>query len=393
MKIVVSNPDAIGDTILRQPFYAALLESGHRLLLLVQPLVLPFARLVAPGALYLTIPAEPYTFRPDHLAEALEEFLGRVRAFSPDALVFAPYQWTAFEEYLASVLPGVPVLGMSGFPFAWTVEADAPKSKIAFSEQVLVDPWAHELEKNRQLAELILKRAVPFQRPQLVPSTEQLTKARDQLACLGLTGHYWVACVGEGPLTAQRNWPLEKWTAALRYGITRYGHRYLLIGDTSERASLQQIMTLLGPLSDTMVWLPLIEPNTDFLVGATAMSAGYIGRDTGPMHLAAALGKPVLAVFWGAHWPRFTPAASRARALTLDVPCTGCESFCHFSDSYCVKEVPVTAVLAAIDELTGGARHCRSKLLPRSADVSFRMKMEVALKDRQCAVPAEKTPD
>jgi ADP-heptose:LPS heptosyltransferase len=385
MNIVISNPDAIGDMILRQPFYAALREAGHELLLLVQPLVMPFAQLVAPGAAYLTIPAEPYTFRPDHAAEALEEFVGRVRAFHPDALVLAPYLWTAFEEHLASVLPGVPVLAMTGFPFAGPVAADArSKSRIVFAEQVAVDPWSHELEKNRRLAELILKRSVPFELPRLAPSTKQLAGARYQLAGLGLTvGHYWVACVGEGPRTIQRNWPVEKWAAALRHGIAQHGQRFLLIGDAAERASLQQILGLMGPLADAVAVLPPGQVDADFLVGATAMSEGYIGRDTGPMHLAAALGRPVLAVYWGAHWPRFTPAASAARALTLDVPCRGCEGFCHLKQSHCVKEVPVTAVLAAMDELTAGAGGCQSRTLPRPADVGVRMEVEAALTARE----------
>jgi ADP-heptose:LPS heptosyltransferase len=381
MKIVISNPDAIGDMILRQPFYAALGEAGHELLLLVRPSVLPFARSVAPGASYLTILAEPYSFQPDHLTEALEEFIARVRAFRPDALVLAPYLWTAFEEHLASLLPGLPVFGMTGFPFMEPVAADArPTSRIAFAEQVAVDPWSHELEKNRRLAELILKRTVPFELPRLAPSTEQLAGARDRLAGLGLTvGHYWVACVGGGPRTVRRNWRVEKWAAALTYGAVRYGQRFLLIGDATERASLQQILELMGPLTDAVALLPPGEVDADFLVGATAMSEGYIGRDTGPMHLAAALGRPVLAVYWGAHWPRFTPAASAARALTLDGPCRGCESFCHFSETYCVKEVPVAAVLAAMDEFAAGAGGCQARVLPRSADVSLRMEVEAPL--------------
>src|SRR5258708_2590143 len=291
MNIVISNPDAIGDMILRQPFYAALREAGHELLLLLQPQVMPFAQLVAPGASYLTIPAEPYTFRPDHVAEALEELIGRVRAFHPDALVLASYLWTAFEEHLASVLPGVPVLAMTGFPFAGPTAADArPKSRIAFAEQVAVDPWSHELEKNQQLAQLILKRTIPSVMPRLTPSTRQLEGARDQLAALGLrVGHYTIACVGEGPRTIERNWTLEKWAAALMYGATQHGYRYLLIGDATERASLEQIRRLMGSPSDAAAVLPPVEVDADFLVGATAMSQGYIGRDTGPMHLAAAL--------------------------------------------------------------------------------------------------------
>jgi hypothetical protein len=92
----------------------------------------------------------------------------------------------------------------------------------------------------------------------------------------------------------------------------------------------------------------------DALIGLTAGAQGYIGRDTGPMHLAAALDRPVLAVFGGGHWSRFTPVARTAVVLTMDVPCSRCDWQCHFSDSYCVKEIPVAAVTSAMDHLAAG---------------------------------------
>jgi ADP-heptose:LPS heptosyltransferase len=385
MRIVVSNPDTIGDMILRQPFYAALREAGHELLLLVQRPVLPFARLVAPGASYATIPVEPYTFQPDQSAEALEEFVRHVRNFEPAALVLAPYVWTFFDEHLASRLPDVPVFGMTGGAFTRSIPAGTRlKSRIAFAEQVDVDPWSHELEKNRRLAQLILKRAIGPGRPRLAASVKQLEKARDQVARLGLTvGRYWIACIGEGPRTIRRNWPLEKWVEALRFGAAKHGYRFLLIGDAAESASLERICRLMGPVADGTTVLPPEGGDADFLIGATAMSEGYIGRDTGPMHLAAAMDKPVIAVYWGAHWPRFTPAALAARAFTLDVPCTGCESFCHLHESSCVREVPVSAVLGAMDELASGAGGCESRVLPRPADVGLRMELDAALMGRK----------
>ena len=90
------------------------------------------------------------------------------------------------------------------------------------------------------------------------------------------------------------------------------------------------------------------------IVGLIHHSRGYIGRDTGPMHLAAALGKPVIGLFGGGHWPRFTPAATPSWVGVVNVPCKGCGWNCPFDESYCIKQIPAKAVRSAIDELEAG---------------------------------------
>ena len=45
MRIVIHNPDAIGDLVLRQPLFAALAKAGHELTVLVSPEWLPLVQL------------------------------------------------------------------------------------------------------------------------------------------------------------------------------------------------------------------------------------------------------------------------------------------------------------------------------------------------------------
>ena len=52
MRILVSNPDTIGDMVLRQPFYSALLQHGHELMLIVRDSVVPLVPYVAGGKAY-----------------------------------------------------------------------------------------------------------------------------------------------------------------------------------------------------------------------------------------------------------------------------------------------------------------------------------------------------
>jgi hypothetical protein len=120
------------------------------------------------------------------------------------------------------------------------------------------------------------------------------------------------------------------------------------------------------------------------LIGLTARSAGYVGRDTGPMHIAAALGRPVLAVFGGGTWPRFLPQVDPSVALAVGVPCVGCGWTCHLPQSYCIKDVPVGEVLQAMKDLESGAVKARStRLLKPDAGLMSRIGRESAAAARE----------
>ncbi len=77
----------------------------------------------------------------------------------------------------------------------------------------------------------------------------------------------------------------------------------------------------------------------------------YVGHDTGAMHMAAAVGRPVVGVFGGGHWPRFRPSARQAASVVQPLPCFGCSWDCHYGDGPCVKTIPASDVIKAIERL------------------------------------------
>src|SRR5947207_336963 len=110
MRILASNPDTIGDLVLRQPLYRALLDAGHELTLIVRASVQPVVQLVAAGVNTLVLPREVYG-GVDANWDDFSPLVDAAREGSPDLLLVAAYQWTRFEERLASslraALPGV----------------------------------------------------------------------------------------------------------------------------------------------------------------------------------------------------------------------------------------------------------------------------------------------
>lgn len=65
------------------------------------------------------------------------------------------------------------------------------------------------------------------------------------------------------------------------------------------------------------------------------------------MHLAAALGLPLLGVFGGGTWPRFVPRGATGIAMTVAMPCQGCDWRCHLPEPFCVTGLRPEDVVAA----------------------------------------------
>jgi ADP-heptose:LPS heptosyltransferase/SAM-dependent methyltransferase len=364
MRILASNPDTLGDFVLRQPLYRALAGAGHELMLVVRQSVLPLVPYVAPGAKAVVLPYETYAHDIEEQWDRFDDVFDAARAFEPDLLLVAPYRWTRFDEKLAEVLPaGVRKVGMSGHLYAGDPHAGAaPVSTMRFDAAAEVAADQLEVEKNAALCAAVLGAALASVVPALSANEADLGEARGILGRLGLEpGEYWVACVGGTANVAIKTWHAESWGRVLGEWAKRHRRRFLFVGLPEEEPAARQVLAAMRDVlgSDeavaryAAVWM---EPDGTVpeLLALTQLSSGYVGHDTGPMHVAAAMGKPALAVFGGGTWPRFRPAVEPSVALLVGVPCVGCGWVCAFEQPYCIKAVPADEVLRAAADLEAG---------------------------------------
>jgi len=119
--------------------------------------------------------------------------------------------------------------------------------------------------------------------------------------------------------TAKR-WAPERFAAAADVVARRLGARVAIVGSAAERPLGEAIArSLLAPAR-----VLCGETTLRDLVGVLARLKLLLTNDSGPMHLAAALGTSVLAVFGSTDWRETAPHSAFARVVREETPCAPC---------------------------------------------------------------------
>jgi ADP-heptose:LPS heptosyltransferase len=145
-----------------------------------------------------------------------------------------------------------------------------------------------------------------------------------------------------------RAWAPER-NAALVDALVAGGQRVVVTGGPAERALTARVA---GPPRDAVLDLggaTDLGGLADLIAGARAIVVG----NTGPAHLAAAVGTPVVSLFAPTVPPvRWRPWRVRHTLLFVDVPCAGCRArVCPIEGHPCLGGVPVGDVVAAVERL------------------------------------------
>lgn len=157
----------------------------------------------------------------------------------------------------------------------------------------------------------------PLPQPRLSVSEVQRQTVLSKLD-LDRTKPVAVFCPGAEYGPAKR-WPIA-YFADLAKTLTARGYAVWLIGSKKDQAVGEQIAALSGQQARNLCG------TTDLADAITLLSCAdwVVSNDSGLMHLAAALDRPMLALF-GSSSPRFTPPLSdAAQIIKRDTPCSPC---------------------------------------------------------------------
>jgi heptosyltransferase II len=165
-------------------------------------------------------------------------------------------------------------------------------------------------------------------------------------ALLGSDGPWLGLNPGAAFGTAKR-WLPERYGAVGDLVSRRVGAKIVLVGGKAERPLADAIAA--GMASKPRVLTG--ETTLPELLGVLSCLDGFVTNDSGPMHLAAALGVRQVAVFGSTDWRETAPFTDRANLVREPVECAPCMLRECPIDHRCMRAVTVERVAEAAREL------------------------------------------
>jgi len=209
-------------------------------------------------------------------------------------------------------------------------------------------PREHQL---RDYDALLRSRAIEPDReaPRLPVTAKALDRAAPALDGAGLDRDGPLALLAPGAAFGwTKRWPPESYGALGDLLVERGLGCAVVIGPGEESLGA-------GAAASARSRLPVLGPDLDplELVALFSCARVVVGNDSGPVHLAAAAGVPVVVLFGPTDPGRTAPTGAPARVLDRYVFCSPCFlRKCPYGHE-CMREITVEMALRAVEDLLG----------------------------------------
>ena len=157
-----------------------------------------------------------------------------------------------------------------------------------------------------------------------------------------------------GTSWATKEWPQEKWYSLIK--SLQYRANFVCLGGPKESTQYKPLMDSLTAEGIDQIMLNMLGKTTLQEVGALIESCDVVvTADTGSLHIALALNKPVVALFGPTDPKLWGPLTGTFKVLVNDeLDCLGCRKRrCPKPDQYCMSGIEPVRVKKAIFELIG----------------------------------------
>jgi len=211
------------------------------------------------------------------------------------------------------------------------------------------DTRAHTTDNARRLISTIFDAAIPDEvSPTLVAPAEAHENAS---RLLGAAEQPLIGVHVSGG-RAIKQWPPERFAEVARRLIETTGATIVLTGGAADRLLVETAKASLPPsrVVDIAGHIDLLT-----LSGVLERLDLLITGDTGPMHLAVAVGTPVVGVFGPSDPARYGPRGAYDRVVRIDLPCSPCNRI-RLPPARCVGHTPDCLALIGADRVFAAAR-------------------------------------
>ena len=343
-RILCVRLDALGDVLMTTPALTALKESGsgRHITLLTSSAgaaVAPLLPMVDATIAY-DPPWMKATPRRANSGGDLQ-MIERLRSRHFDAAVI-------FTVYSQNPLPAAMLCYLADIPKRLAHARENPYQLLTDS---IPEPEPQQLvrhETQRQL-DLVASVGAKARDTRLSIRVGEAVKARmaERLKSEGLDlEEPWIV-VHPGASAPSRRYPAEHFAEAAYELAIEHGCQLVFTGASGERALVDSIRE--G--AEERTWSLAGETTLEELAALLAQAPLLISNNTGPVHLAAAVGTPVVDLYALTNM-QHAPWQVPHELLFHDVPCRNCyQSVCPLEHHHCLRLVPPAAVVAAARRL------------------------------------------
>ena len=160
-----------------------------------------------------------------------------------------------------------------------------------------------------------------------------------------------VVALCPGASSPHKSWGEERF-ANLATHLRKQGLRILVVGSENDRPAVEALVALAGePVASTHV-----TDDVSMTAAVLSLCSVAVSNDSGLMHLAAAVGTPVVSIF-GPTSPvlGFAPLGAGSVAVSRGLPCSPCSYHgnrpCRLRRRICMEDIDPSEVASIVDHL------------------------------------------
>jgi heptosyltransferase II len=207
-------------------------------------------------------------------------------------------------------------------------------------------PYRHDQHEVENFLDCLRAVAVPIGSThlELWNTPDQEKKAWELFAQAGWKDGDLKVVIHAAASLAAKQWPLERFATVMRSLRDKYGAKFVYTGATGD-SSLYQEIERQGPFNGlNLCGITTVRENI-----AVYRACGlFFGVDSGPMHMAAAAGVPVVALFGPTDERKWGPWGSGHVIVSKYLACHPCKPH-KCSDHQCMEQISTAEALEAVE--------------------------------------------
>ena len=155
-----------------------------------------------------------------------------------------------------------------------------------------------------------------------------------------------LVAIHPGSPVALKRWRPERYAKLADWLVAQKRAKIIFVGVDAEMPIIAEIQALMREKSFNIAG----KTSLTQLASILHVCQLFIGNDSGPMHLAAAVGIPTIGLYGPGDPGRFGPVGAQCQALRRKPDCPPClGTTCRFGGEGCMSEIQVADVIQAID--------------------------------------------